>query len=136
LDDGIKERIDHNLKYNDDTIFDNFSIFQQLSHEEFPTEHINIIRPPEEVKQQVGEIHSDPESVTLVIQAIQRHQNEDEEKDNLINIEDLAKITNESDPSLNEDLMRKHPNSGQIAEDNPNNELKPVGRFPDHVDSK
>lgn len=34
LDPEIIERIDHNLKYNDDTIFDNFSIFHQLTKPE------------------------------------------------------------------------------------------------------
>jgi len=30
LDDSIRERIEHNLKYNDDTIFDNLDIFQNI----------------------------------------------------------------------------------------------------------
>ena len=29
LDSGMRERIEHNLKYNDDTIFDNMTIFTQ-----------------------------------------------------------------------------------------------------------
>lgn len=28
----MKERIEHNLKYNDDTIFDNISIFRDLNN--------------------------------------------------------------------------------------------------------
>jgi len=28
----MKERIEHNLKYNDDTIFDNISIFRDVEH--------------------------------------------------------------------------------------------------------
>ena len=32
LDSDIKERIEHNLKYNDDTIFDNISIFRDLNN--------------------------------------------------------------------------------------------------------
>ena len=28
----MRERIDHNLKYNDDTIFDNISIFRDLNN--------------------------------------------------------------------------------------------------------
>ena len=30
LDESIRERIEHNLKYNDDTIFDNLEIFQDI----------------------------------------------------------------------------------------------------------
>ena len=30
LDFSIRERIEHNLKYNDDTIFDNLEIFQDI----------------------------------------------------------------------------------------------------------
>ena len=32
LDSDMKERIEHNLKYNDDTIFDNISIFRDLNN--------------------------------------------------------------------------------------------------------
>lgn len=32
LDSSMRERIEHNLKYNDDTIFDNISIFQDLNN--------------------------------------------------------------------------------------------------------
>lgn len=67
LDDEIIERIDHNQKYNDDTIFNNFSIFQQLAHEEGkedPTdsgekkesseksEHKQEISPPQKISLQ------------------------------------------------------------------------------------
>jgi hypothetical protein len=31
LDSSMRERIEHNLKYNDDTIFDNISIFRDLN---------------------------------------------------------------------------------------------------------
>jgi hypothetical protein len=31
LDSSMRERIEHNLKYNDDTIFDGISIFQDLN---------------------------------------------------------------------------------------------------------
>jgi hypothetical protein len=31
LDSDMRERIEHNLKYNDDTIFDNISIFRDLN---------------------------------------------------------------------------------------------------------
>lgn len=30
LDESIRERVEHNLKYNDDTIFDNLEIFQDI----------------------------------------------------------------------------------------------------------
>ena len=30
LNESIRERIEHNLKYNDDTIFDNLEIFQDI----------------------------------------------------------------------------------------------------------
>ena len=30
LDDAMKERMEHNLRYNDDTIFDNISIFKDV----------------------------------------------------------------------------------------------------------
>jgi hypothetical protein len=32
LDSSMRERIEHNLKYNDDTIFDGISIFQDLNN--------------------------------------------------------------------------------------------------------
>jgi hypothetical protein len=32
LDSETRERIEHNLKYNDDTIFDNISIFRDLNN--------------------------------------------------------------------------------------------------------
>jgi hypothetical protein len=32
LDSYTKERIEHNLKYNDDTIFDNISIFRDVDN--------------------------------------------------------------------------------------------------------
>lgn len=32
LDSDMRERIEHNLKYNDDTIFDNISIFRDLNN--------------------------------------------------------------------------------------------------------
>lgn len=31
LNESIRERIEHNLKYNDDTIFDNLEIFQDIA---------------------------------------------------------------------------------------------------------
>jgi hypothetical protein len=31
LDSDMRERIEHNLKYNDDTIFDNISIFRDVN---------------------------------------------------------------------------------------------------------
>jgi len=30
LDDAMKERMEHNLRYNDDSIFDNISIFKDV----------------------------------------------------------------------------------------------------------
>ena len=32
MDSEIRERIEHNLKYNDDTIFDNISIFRDVNN--------------------------------------------------------------------------------------------------------
>lgn len=39
LDSDDRERIEHNLKYNDDTIFDNISIFRDLNNSEIITPH-------------------------------------------------------------------------------------------------
>ena len=38
LDDELKERIMHNMQYNDDLVFENISVFQNLNSEELGTD--------------------------------------------------------------------------------------------------
>jgi hypothetical protein len=47
LDSSMRERIEHNLKYNDDTIFEGISIFQDLNTSGSQTVHVKKVREKE-----------------------------------------------------------------------------------------
>lgn len=111
LDENLIERIQHNQRYNDDTIFDNFSIFHQLTGDEIkedgdkkvelPNQDLNVKTATEEpkIEQQAlysNEQHNDsadqiePFDPGMVI-----HENVDNRE--LLDHQDLAELTLEND---------------------------------------
>lgn len=111
MDENLIERIQHNQRYNDDTIFDNFSIFHQLTGDEIkedgdkkvelPNQDLNVKTATEEpkIEQQAlysNEQHNDsadqiePFDPGMVI-----HENVDNRE--LLDHQDLAELTLEND---------------------------------------
>jgi hypothetical protein len=67
LNSSMRERIEHNLRYNDDTIFDNMSIFQSMNDS-------GIISRPKKVKEK--------EKYPITLLRNKMAEEEDEEEDN------------------------------------------------------
>lgn len=134
LDKDIIDRIDHNQKYNDDTIFDNFSIFQQLAKED-----VNESMNEEEkrnkdlkIKETTGRTkHTDEaeksehDSVSPFIQDLERSSNmEEDTRKKLINLHDLAELTLEAADSENDELISYH--ESDVKEQSDHEEEKQV----------
>lgn len=122
----MKDRIDHNLRYNDDTIFDNFSIFQQLAKEDTTEE----IKDPEVALKNAGNTEestpqklesedletSDHDSITPVIRILDRSSNDEESSQKVINLEDLAELTLAAKEFEDEELISYHEEDSMKSE--------------------
>jgi hypothetical protein len=97
LDESLIERIFHNQKYNDDTIFDNFSIFHQLQKEEIKSKDEPVVSqksPPQEKIIETLVVPESEESNPLPVVKKAKVKEEEEKKRN-VSILEISK--NEGD---------------------------------------
>jgi hypothetical protein len=87
LDDDLKDRMEHNQRYNDDTIFNNFSIYQQLTNPEESEQNEDLVcEEPDIPKHPQIDENSMQRLVTPFTQHFDRSINQIENPDKQISI--------------------------------------------------
>ncbi|CDW76981.1 UNKNOWN [Stylonychia lemnae] len=121
LDSDDRERIEHNLKYNDDTIFDNISIFRDLNNSGLTTPHRLVDRK---------DVHPSRLKTPLPIED-DEDEDEEEEKNVVVKVyaqEEIKQLESNKKNDQNKSSEGQNRNSWLLQSGNKNS-IKPINEY-------